>query len=100
MKRDDLVHINTPENERLHGAPALVDTVEEWGCHLLTVAAATGRFRAAWHEMEESATPDPLPHVATMEGNGDICACCGGCNMTWAGSCKVCLDCGTSGGCS
>jgi hypothetical protein len=30
---------------------------------------------------------------------GDICIKCGGSRMQQAGACKVCLDCGESGGC-
>ncbi len=31
---------------------------------------------------------------------GDSCATCGGINMVPSGSCLLCQDCGTSGGCS
>lgn len=31
---------------------------------------------------------------------GDVCRCCGGARMIWAGKCKVCQDCGESDGCS
>lgn len=30
---------------------------------------------------------------------GEICSKCGGANLRWAGACKVCSDCGESGGC-
>lgn len=31
---------------------------------------------------------------------GDTCQQCGSANLTWSGTCKLCMDCGdTSGGC-
>ena len=85
----DRVRLDCPENERLHGASAVVAAVAPWGCHVRTTAAATGRYRASWDELR----PD-------QGASGDICGDCGSANMTRAGSCLLCKDCGsTSGGC-
>lgn len=45
------VRLECPENERLHGAEAVIVHLEEWGAHVACLSAATGHFRAAWHEM-------------------------------------------------
>lgn len=38
---------------------------------------------------------------ATTAPTGEQCGVCGGPNLTWAGTCKLCRDCGsTSGGCA
>lgn len=51
----------------LDGTRAWVGHAEEWGAHVRAEAAATGRYRAAWDEMEPLGTngvhhaPPPLP---------------------------------------
>ena len=95
------IRLNTPGNARLHGSPAVVAVVEEWGARVRTPAAATGEYRAAWEEMlpldDHSPHGAPPPLYRPAE---DVCVNCQGMNMVWSGACKVCLDCGTSGGCS
>jgi hypothetical protein len=86
----DHVQLITPENERLHGAVAEVSELTSWGAIVLCDRAATGHFRAAFSEMAPVVVP-----------SGDVCSRCGSPNMTRAGSCLLCRDCGdTSGGCS
>lgn len=87
------VRLVVPENARLHGAPAVVESVEPWGAFVRTEAAATGRFRAASAEM------------VVMDTNGagytgDCCAVCGSSRMVRTGACATCQECGTSGGCA
>ena len=84
----DNVRLNTPENDRLHGTRATIMAMTEWGAHCAAPGAASGMFRATWAEME-----------ALTDYIGECCDCCGGANLRWAGKCKVCEDCGTSGGC-
>lgn len=60
IQKDHQVRINNEDNPRLHGALALVIKVEEWGCHLSTLASASGRYRATWEEMTP-VSPNPLP---------------------------------------
>ena len=52
-------------------------------------AAATGHYRALWSEME----------LVNAEYTGDCRDFCGSTRMRQAGACKVCEDCGESGGC-
>jgi hypothetical protein len=43
----------------------------------------------------------PAPALVAPRLSGDICDSCGSPNLQWAGTCKVCRDCGSSaGGCS
>lgn len=127
MLPGDKVRLNTPDNPRLDGARAIVETTTEWGAHVLTDAAATGKFRALYSEMiieregtillaEKAATHAHSnggyqelknPYVlrdnkqAKSEGyTGDACDTCGGLKMKRNGACLLCEDCGTSSGCS
>lgn len=52
LRPGDAVRLNTPDNLTLHGAPAKVVEVTDWGAHVATAAAATGRFRALYDEMD------------------------------------------------
>jgi hypothetical protein len=85
------IQLRVPENPRLDGAYAVVETVAAWGCHVLTAAAATGRFRALFSEM----TPD-----APGSPSGDFCDRCGSARVRRCGTCLVCENCGTTSGCS
>lgn len=84
--------------------------------HLDAPAAATGEFRALWHELlrdiaaAECVIPplDPDKPLAERSGvayrgevaTGDLCHVCGGL-MVQTGTCKTCNSCGNnSGGCS
>jgi hypothetical protein len=102
MTAGDTVRIVTPDNPRLHGAQAVVASVEEWGCHLKTRAAATGRFRAHWTEMEfEEDRPlrEVSGKVKKAETTGNCCPGCGGWQLVRTGSCVTCQDCGHNEGC-
>lgn len=86
------VVIDTPDNERLHGTQAMVDAIEDWGVHLNAPAAATGRFRASWWEMNTHEKPKAVV-------TGEACDMCGSFNIQRTGACKTCQDCGTNSGC-
>jgi hypothetical protein len=90
------VRLQTPDNPRLHGASAVVHLLTAYGAHVVTSAAATGRFRALWCEMEPE-----RPAVPGLNGNGAgrCCDVCGSLRLLQTGSCWTCQDCGTSGGC-
>jgi len=88
MRVGDRVRISAPDNERLHNTDAVVGQVTEWGAHLVAPAAATGQYRAAWGEME-----------LVVDYVGECCQACGSMNLRWAGKCKVCDNCGETGGC-
>ncbi len=105
--------LNTPDNPRLHNQPAFVTTITEWGAHVLTEAAATGRFRAAHNEMvlkedtngvartEKVLTARDLEEEQSRARGytGDPCGKCGALAMRQSGACTVCDVCGNSGGC-
>jgi hypothetical protein len=94
----DQVRLVTPENARLHGTGARVVKLADWGAHLDAPAAATGKYRAAWSEMES--VPQEVGRVGPLEYVSDECCnTCGSDRMIQAGACKVCANCGTSGGC-
>lgn len=100
MRPGDIVHLLTPDNPALDGATATVEAITAWGAHVLTSAAATGRFRALFAEMV------PVHHgnghgkrSAPETATGEMCQRCGSLRMQRAGACLVCLDCGESGGC-
>jgi len=86
------VLIDAPENPRLHESPAMVTELAEWGAHLNAPAAATGKFRALWFEMNK-----PAPRKAVQ--TGEACDMCGGFNIVRTGTCKTCQDCGDNSGC-
>ena len=86
------VRLTTPDNRRLDGAAAVVETVTDWGAHVRTAAAATGRFRALFAEM--AAAP------AGSGYTGDVCDTCGSVRMRRNGACLLCEDCGSTSGCS
>jgi hypothetical protein len=48
---------------------------------------------------EPVTSPPENPEMAAGFISGDVCPKCGGGRMQQAGACKVCLDCGESGGC-
>jgi hypothetical protein len=92
------VRLVTPDNPRLHGAAGEVAEVTPYGAVVRTAAAATGRFRALAAELVPDGANGCGPVVVPC---GEVCSRCGSPNMTRAGSCLVCRECGdTSGGCS
>lgn len=91
------VILHAPENPRLHGAKAIVHTVTEWGAIVRTAAAATGEFRAL---REEMMIPETNGHVVEQGYTGDVCDQCGSAKMRRNGSCLLCMDCGSTSGCS
>ena len=96
----------TPDNPRLDGASGFVSAITDWGAHVLTDAAATGRFRAAWQEMvpwgetNGSVSATVAVSVSLSAYTGDVCPTCGGSRMVRRGTCSCCEDCGTTTGCS
>ena len=88
----DRVRLSTPGNPRLDGAPATVVSVEPWGVHVRTDAAATGRYRAAWAEVV------PVPRGDGYEGTP--CDTCGALTLRRNGACLLCDSCGATSGCS
>lgn len=62
------VRIHNEDNPRLHGTLGIVIKVDEWGCHLSSLAAATGRYRASWEEMT-LVSPNPIPEYPEAYGN-------------------------------
>src|SRR5271165_2124549 len=90
MRVGDRVRLITPDNLRLDGQQAVITRLTDWGAFCAVTAAATHEFRAVWEEME----------LLASTYTGDCCTNCGSMRMRWAGTCKVCEDCGESGGCA
>ena len=87
--------MRTPDNTRLDGTRATITELTSWGAHCNAPAAATGRYRAGWVEMEPISKPN-----GEVEYTGGCCAVCGSVRLRRAGACAVCEDCGESNGCS
>lgn len=99
MKLGQKVRLRTPDNPRLNNATGEVVALFEYGAHVATSAAGSGRFRALWSEMEP--IHENGPKVAQEKGfTGDECLDCGGMNVKRNGTCLVCTDCGKTSGCS
>lgn len=106
-RQSETIVLNVPDNPRLHRAIGTVESLELWGAHVWVNAAATGRYRAGWEEMEAMSSggsngkASPTISKARVEGyTGDACDQCGGCRMKRNGACLLCEDCGSSSGCS
>jgi hypothetical protein len=90
------VRINDPGNSRLHGQPGVVERLEPWGAHLQMPAAASGRYRAVFEEMD----PDIKGELSvSVEYTGNCCDTCGSTRMRQTGTCMTCQECGTTSGC-
>lgn len=102
MKPGDPVQLNVPENQRLDAALGTVESVTDWGAHVLTAAAATGRFRALFSELVPLApvVADPTRKAREEGFTGDACPQCGSMKMRRNGSCLLCAECGSTTGCS
>ncbi len=97
----DTVVLNTPDNPRLHGASARIRELTGWGAHVVCKAAATGKFRALFGEMELFHKVNGELGAAIECGfTGNVCANCGSLRLKRVGSCETCEDCGSSNGCS
>lgn len=99
----DAVRLVNTDIPRLEGQRGEVLEVTEWGAHVGTPAAATGRFRAHHTEMAPYDPPPAKPKAppAKQAGyTGDLCDQCGGARMKRNGACLLCEDCGSSSGCS
>ncbi len=97
MSPGDRVRLVVPDNPRLDGRSAVITQLFDWGAYLTCEAAATGRFRAAWHEMALLSGGN----VSVACGyTGDICPRCGSSRMKRSHSCLCCDDCGETSGCS
>lgn len=119
FKVGETVRLNVPENVRLHGADATIVKLTSYGAHVRTVAAARGKFRALFEEMdrltpellaegkgedvdklEPRATTTTAPTVTAAVGyTGDVCDICGSTRMKRVGTCLCCDECGSSTGC-
>ena len=98
LRRGDTVTIVAPENDRLHGTRATVFEATAYGFLLDCPAAATGRFRALAGEV----VPAGGSAAAAKEAGytGGCCSQCGGAKLIRNGACELCVECGTSSGCS
>jgi hypothetical protein len=101
FKLKDRVRISTPDNDRLNGKEAVVESVEPWGCHLTGTGVGTGKFRALWSEMAllDSAEIRAV-HAKEMGYHTDPCPNCGMLTLKRSGSCFLCDSCQESSGCS
>lgn len=104
LKVGALVRLDLPENLRLHGALAMIESLTEYGAHVKCDAAGSGRFRALFSEMMPYAQVNGPKRAAVQardEGySGDACDTCGSFRMKRNGSCLACCDCGSTSGCS
>lgn len=98
LRVHDKVRIHCPENQRLHGAFATVIELTDWGAHVSTQAAATGRYRAHWSELLLSAELNG--HARQAGYDGDPCPACGALTLRRNGACLLCDSCGSTTGCS
>ncbi len=86
-----------PDNPGLHGRDAKIESLTEWGAHVVT-GVGSGKFRAFFSEMR---LKGEKTHSSRDEGfTGDACDQCGSLRMRRNGSCLLCVDCGSTSGCS
>ncbi len=79
--------------ERLYGG-----SIKDCACRLPNLAGWAECPDEARGILAPAPAPQPAPQPRTL--TGDICDDCGSPNMTRAGTCLLCLNCGsTSGGC-
>lgn len=80
------------DNPHLDGIVVTVIEVRETYT-LVATGVGSGEYRAAVHELEE---------LIKLNGSyvGETCVVCGSSNLTWAGSCKRCENCGETTGCT
>lgn len=97
MRVGDVVRLVIPDNPRLDNTQAVVLKLTEWGAHCVAPAAASGTFRALWTEMKLLRASDPPTQSSSY--TGEFCVACGSSRVRRVGNCKVCDDCGESGGC-
>jgi hypothetical protein len=97
IKTGRLVKLKTPDNPRLHGSLAIVRLIESWGVHVDTPAAASGKYRALFSEIELVEEVHKVPVGGYI---GDPCEECGQLTLRRNGSCLLCDSCGRTSGCS
>lgn len=98
----DRVRLRTPGNDRLDGTLATVAELTSWGAHCDAPAAATGRYRAAWCEMEALADRDDGRAVRRALACGydqQPCDRCGSLTLRRTGTCLTCETCASTSGC-
>ena len=101
FKAGDAVRLTGTGIPRLEGQRAEVLEVTEWGAHVETPAAATGRFRAHRTEMVPFDPPPEPARAAREQGfTGDECPKCQSLKMRRNGACLLCAECGETSGCS
>lgn len=97
------VHLNTPDNPRLHGQRVIIDRFEMWGAHVLT-SVGSGRYRALWDELRSGEGEEVKQAIDSRRTDvvidGTQCSTCGSGEFFRAGACLTCSNCGTSQGCS
>jgi hypothetical protein len=98
MKQGDVITLNVPENPRLHQTRGTVQVLTEWGAFVNSPAAETGQFRALFSEMLSESESRQI--VREQGYTGDVCDRCGSLHMRRNGSCLLCMDCGSTSGCS
>lgn len=121
IRPGQFVRLKTPDNSQIDGATGCVKILAEWGAYVATLSAASGEFRAAWHEMEllgdhptelnghvsanghttvkANLTTPGGPVLSQPEATGYVCDFCGSSRMKRAGPCLTCQECGAGGGC-
>lgn len=89
LKVGDRVKLHVPDNPRLHRQVGTILSLEEWGAYVSTRASHSGQYRASYEEM----------HLV-VEMSGEVCVLCGSPELRRSGTCLVCVNCGTTSGCS
>lgn len=100
MRTGDRVRLIVPDNPRLNGAPATVESLYEWGARVLCAAAGSGEFRALWSEMQPEAHANGRSRARETGYTGNACTHCGSFKLRRNGACECCEECGASSGCS
>jgi hypothetical protein len=84
-------------NPFLDGAAGTVEELTAYGAVVRTSSAATGHYRAVAAEL----VPDAPQLDARDAGfTGDFCALCGSMQVVRNGACLLCVNCGSTNGCS
>lgn len=94
----DLEAIRTRVREDLLANPNPFE-IEQARIDRAVLVAEVSRLLRQAHQPQQASDPPKRVQSNGQSISGEACTCCGGLNLVWAGACKVCLDCGTSGGC-
>lgn len=81
--------------------PDLVSSMNATMQGFRAIAEQQSGEQAALEAFEQKMHVDLEAHPTPASAmTGDVCAKCGSDKLVWAGACKVCRECGESGGCS